>query len=283
MRLVALLDAVRAKRQDGSNRALGERTGSMLDIAAPGGRKRWLLAAAAVALTITTAAATATAAPMSHGSAGGRSGFFEIPAFGSCIDGGRLTVRVRALPHVRWVRATVWINGRRVKNLKGKRITKPLTLTGLDTPLIVLRLSAGSYKGLLAGVLRPYRACWAIPPDGRYSEPGGSGISFSVTGGGTWIRDVSGDVSLSCTSVGGAVDRLAVADVPIRTDGSFASVTTRAGQFRGGDATFTYTVEGRRIQGAGFAGTYRVDIVYDGGASSCTSATHDWSAMLAAP
>jgi hypothetical protein len=239
-----------------------------------------LLGAAAVALTMTTATAAAT--PVPRGFAGERSGFFEIPAFGSCIDGGRLTLRVRPMRHVRWLRATVWINERRVRTLKGKRITKPLTLTGLDTPLIVLRLSAATY-GRLAVVIRAYRACWAVPPDGRYTEPSGSGISFSVSDGGTWIRDVSGDVSLSCTSVGGAVDQLAIAEIPIRADGSFSSVTTRAGQFRGGDATFTYAFDGRRIQGMGFAGTYRVDVVYDGGASSCTSAIGHWSAAPAAP
>lgn len=253
----------------------------MLHVAAHGGRKRWLLGAAAVVLTMTTAAAAAS--PMPKGSASERSGFFELPALGSCIDNGQMTVRVRQARHVRWVRATVQINGRRVKTLKGKRITKPLTLTGPHTPVIVLAVSAGSSNGLLVVLIRVYRACWAIPPDGRYSDPSGSGISFSVTDGGTRIRDVSADVPLSCTSVGGAVERLGMADVPIRTDGSFSSVTTRAGQFRGSDATFTYTVVGRRLLGAGFAGTYRVDVVYEGGASSCTSDIHDWSASPAAP
>jgi hypothetical protein len=245
----------------------------MLDVAAHGGRRRWL-GAAVVALAMTTAGMTPAFASdaLRH---------FEIPAFGSCIDGGQLTVRVRPARRFRWVRATVWINGQKVRTLKGKRITRPLTLTGLDTPVILLTLSAGSY-GRLAGVIRSYRACWAIPKDGRYSGPNGSGISFSLTDGGTRIRDVSGDVSLSCTSVGGAVDRLAIAEVPIGAGGLFSSVTTRAGQFRGTDATFTYTFDGG-IQGLGFAGTYRVDVVYDGGASSCASAVEHWSATPAAP
>jgi hypothetical protein len=281
MRLVALLDVVRAKRQDGFEPRARERIGSMLDVAAHGARKWWLLGAVAVALTM-TATATATT-PTPHGSANERSGSFELPALESCIDGGQLTVRVRPVRHVRWVRATVQINGRRVKTLKGKRITKPLTLTGLHTPVIILALSAGTYDGRLVVIMRRYRACWAIPPDGRYADPSGSGISFSVADGATWIRGVSVDVSLSCTSVGGAVDHLEVAEVPILADGSFASRTTRVGQFRGSDATFTYTFDGTRLIGMGFVGTYRVDVVYDGGASSCTSSIDHWSAVQAAP
>jgi hypothetical protein len=252
----------------------------MLDVAAQGGRTRWLLGVAVVALMVTSP--VAAAAPRSHASAIERTRYFEVPAADSCIDGGRLTVHVRAVRHIRWVRATVTINGRRVKVLKGKRITKPVTITGLRTPVVAVTLIAGSYKGLVAGVLRTYRACWAIPPDGRYADPGGSGLAFSVTDRGTRIRDVSRDVALSCSSVGGAVEHLGIADVGISPDGSFSSVTTRTGQLRGSDATFTYTFDGR-IQGMGFAGTYRVDVTYDGGASSCTSADQAWSATRAAP
>lgn len=117
--------------------------------------RRWMLGAVAAAVALGVPAA-GSAEPTTH---------LVFPAVGTCIDGGRLTVGVRPLRNDHWVRLTVWIDGRRVKVVTGKRLRKPVTLTGLDAPVVVLSLGAASYKGRYDGALRTYRACPATPPD----------------------------------------------------------------------------------------------------------------------
>lgn len=119
------------------------------------------------------------------------------------------------------------------------------------------------------------------PPAGSYSGSNGqngNGLSFYVSADGTQIQDVYDNaVALSCTGSGGALDHLGIDEVTIAPDGSFTSTTTQTGLFGGSTATFTYTFNGHS-QGTSFTGTYREDITYNNGTSSCTSNNQSWSA-----
>ncbi len=270
-------------------------------------RPRWVgrarasagLAALLVVLTTSGAAPAASSRPRPIPAASA----FSLPAAGQCLRHSRLTLRVRRLRHVRWVSVTVAVNGRRVTTLRGSKIAKALTLTGLSrTKAIVLSLSATASNGRRARATRTYHACSTarapappktptpsppLPPlappspaDGSYSGSNGqngNGISFYLADGGTKIQDVYDSyVGLSCLGGGSTSDHLGIDAIAIAPDGSFSSTTTQTGLFRGGVATYTYTLSGH-LEGAGLAGTYREDLSYDGGASSCTSNVQPWS------
>ena len=119
------------------------------------------------------------------------------------------------------------------------------------------------------------------PTAGGYSGSNGqngNGLSFYVSADGTQIQDVlDSAVGLTCTGGGGATDHLGIDEVPVAPDGSFTSTTTQTGIFGGTAATFTYTFKGHSA-GASFTGTYREDITYNDGTSSCTSNNQSWSA-----
>jgi hypothetical protein len=266
------------------------------------------LAALLVVLTTTGAApAAASSRPRRIPAASA----FALPTVKECLGHGRLTFRVRTLRHVHWVSVTVAIDGRRVKTLTGSEIARAVTLTRLPaTKAIVLSLSATARHRRHARVTRTYRVCGAArgparpraprapkpptttppppsppapssPADGLYSGVNGQngfGISLYLAAGGTKIQDVyDSSVSLSCLGGGRPFDHLGIDEIPIAPDGSFSSTTAQIGLFNGGAATYTYTFSGH-LEGAGLAGTYREDVAYDGGASSCTSNVQPWSA-----
>jgi hypothetical protein len=127
----------------------------------------------------------------------------------------------------------------------------------------------------------------AAPPAGSYSGSNGqngNGISFYVGAGGTQIQNVTdGVVGLSCQGGGGYTGHLSISAINVAADGSFSSVTTASGTVGGSAATFTYTFQGHfhGTNSAGrerVAGTYREDITYNNGNSSCTSNNQSWSA-----
>jgi hypothetical protein len=125
------------------------------------------------------------------------------------------------------------------------------------------------------------------PPVGSYSGSNGqngNGISFYVGAGGTPIQNVYDSVvGLSCQGGGGYTGHLSINAITVAADGSFSSVTTASGTVGGSAATFTYTFRGHfhGTNSAGrerAAGTYREDITYNNGNSSCTSDNQSWSA-----
>ncbi len=83
---------------------------------------------------------------------------------------------------------------------------------------------------------------------GNYSGSNGqtgSGVTFSVAPGGRSMLNISVPTTdLPCTPAKVATDHLAIPQVPIEANGSFASTTSQQGVFNGEAAKFTYTFVG---------------------------------------
>jgi hypothetical protein len=117
----------------------------------------------------------ATAAPSAFASAAGQTGFeakrkpisaasaFVLPSTAQCVSGRQLTIQLHKLPHVRWIDATVKVNGRRVLTIAHSRIDAAVKLTGLPTGAFVLSITAKTSDGRSVTATRTYRSCVPAP------------------------------------------------------------------------------------------------------------------------
>ena len=82
----------------------------------------------------------------------------RLPSSRRCVRGRRVTLRLRRPRGVRFSRASVYVNGKRVKRLKGRRITRPfkITLRGQRTRVRIVILTTGKRK---ITIRRTYRRC----------------------------------------------------------------------------------------------------------------------------
>jgi hypothetical protein len=88
---------------------------------------------------------------------------FVLPSTEQCVPGHELTVELRKLPHVRWIGATVEINGKRFATIKHSQLTRPVTLTGLPGGRFVLSIAAKTSNGRSATATLNYRTCVPAP------------------------------------------------------------------------------------------------------------------------
>jgi hypothetical protein len=129
------------------------------------------------------------------------------------------------------------------------------------------------------------------PPPGSYtgSIPGNSfGLTFFVDAKGKHLQEVHilGTI-LQCvgSGSGGTGDHLEIAEITIKSTGSFASTTkaTQKGLLAGAPVTLTYTFSGHfHATGENGAfrasGTYREDIAFEGSTRRCTTNNQSFSA-----
>ena len=81
-----------------------------------------------------------------------------LPSARRCIRRRRITIRIPKPRRLRYSRASVYVNGKRVKRLRGRRITRPfkITLRGSRTRVKVVILTTGKRK---ITIRRTYRRC----------------------------------------------------------------------------------------------------------------------------
>ena len=89
---------------------------------------------------------------------------FLLPPQSQCVGKRRLTVEVRNVPGVRWLVATIAVNGRHFKTITRSQITRPVTLTGLPTGRFVLSITAKTTRGRVVSATRTYRPCASKVP-----------------------------------------------------------------------------------------------------------------------
>ena len=86
-----------------------------------------------------------------------------------CTSRRSFRIRIRSKRRDPVVRATVSVNGKRVKTLRGKRITAPVVLRGLPKGQFSVRITATTRKGRKLTGTRKYRTC--TPKSKRQSIP----------------------------------------------------------------------------------------------------------------
>ena len=79
------------------------------------------------------------------------------------MSGRELTIELRKLPDVRWIGATVEVNGRRFETIKRAQLTRSVTLTGLPGGRFVLSITAKTSNGRSVIATRNYRTCVPAP------------------------------------------------------------------------------------------------------------------------
>ena len=84
---------------------------------------------------------------------------FVLPSAKQCVGDRELTIQLRTLPHVRWIGATVDVNGARFKTIKRSQLTRPVRLTGLPSGHFVLSITARTSTGRSVTATRTYQTC----------------------------------------------------------------------------------------------------------------------------
>jgi hypothetical protein len=88
---------------------------------------------------------------------------FVLPSTKQCVAGRELTIQLRTLPHVRWIGATVEVNGARFKTIKHSLLTRPVKLTDLPSGRFAVSIIARTSTGRSVTATRDYQTCVPIP------------------------------------------------------------------------------------------------------------------------
>jgi hypothetical protein len=82
----------------------------------------------------------------------------NVPSSRGCIRGRRVTIRLRRPRGIRFSRAGVYVNGKRVKRLRGRRVTRPfrITLRAKRSRVRIVIITTGKRKIVIR---RTYRRC----------------------------------------------------------------------------------------------------------------------------
>ena len=90
-----------------------------------------------------------------------------LPSAKRCVSRRAFRIRLRKRSGVTYRSATVSVNGRRVKVVRGKRLTAPVDLRGLPTGRVVVRISVTLADGTRLTGKRSYRTCTPKKTRGR--------------------------------------------------------------------------------------------------------------------
>src|SRR4051812_17478645 len=82
-----------------------------------------------------------------------------LPAARTCRSRRAFRIRLRQPRHGRLLRARVYVNGRRVKVVRGRRLTAPVDLRGLPKGTYVVRVVATTTTGRTVVRVHRYRTC----------------------------------------------------------------------------------------------------------------------------
>jgi YVTN family beta-propeller protein len=94
---------------------------------------------------------------------------FSLPSTKHCSR-RHFTIHVRKLPGIKWVRASIKINHRRIKTLGRSRITAAVSLVGLPKGVFVLSITATASDGRSVTGIRTYHTC-VRKSKRRYASP----------------------------------------------------------------------------------------------------------------
>ena len=84
---------------------------------------------------------------------------FVLPSSKKCVSRRSFRIRVRKIPSVTWVSATIKVNGKRVDTVKGKRLTAAISLKKLPAGRFTVKITAKASDGRTVTGTRRYRTC----------------------------------------------------------------------------------------------------------------------------
>jgi hypothetical protein len=83
----------------------------------------------------------------------------RLPKANRCASRRRFRIRIRKLAGVRLAAVAVYVNGKPVEVVKGKRLTAPVDLRGLPRGTVSVRIEAATLDGRRMTHTRKYRTC----------------------------------------------------------------------------------------------------------------------------
>ncbi len=84
---------------------------------------------------------------------------FSLPAAKTCASRRAFSIRIRKVPGVTFVKATVKVNGKQVKAIKRARISAPVDLKGLPKGSFTVSITATASDGRTVTGKRVYKTC----------------------------------------------------------------------------------------------------------------------------
>ncbi len=210
---------------------------------------------------------------------------FSLPPAKRCVSGRDLSFRVLKLHDVKWVGATVKINGRRFKTIGRSGLSRQVKLTGLPKGRLVVSITARTSDGRKVTVMRTYATCKGKtppPPQGKAapgsysgSDSQGYAVAFYVSADGQQVQDVTARVGLACSNGTTYADaNFNIPQASISASGSFTGTSRQSTSTE----TITYSFSGT-FHATGVAGQLTETITFATGTSyTCTSHNLSWSA-----
>ncbi len=111
-------------------------------------------------------ASAATGAPLPGGSTPGTqtplpkpSAVIDLPSTKRCASKRNFKIRIRKVAKVAFSSAAVFVNGKRVRLVKGERLTAPVDLRGLPAGRFSARIVVTTVDGRKLTAARKYRTC----------------------------------------------------------------------------------------------------------------------------
>lgn len=89
----------------------------------------------------------------------GPNGVISIPSNKKCVSRRKFRIRIRKRKNLKYETAIVFVNKRRVKVVKGKRLTAPVDLRGLPKGRFTVQITVITTSGAIITGKRVYRTC----------------------------------------------------------------------------------------------------------------------------
>ena len=89
----------------------------------------------------------------------GPNGAISIPSNKKCVSRRKFRIRIRKRKGVAYETAIVFLNKKRVRVVKGKRMTAPIDLRGLPKGRFTVQITVITTTGAIISGTRRYRTC----------------------------------------------------------------------------------------------------------------------------
>ena len=83
----------------------------------------------------------------------------QLPAARQCVSRRNFRIRLRTPKGVKLASARVWVKGKLVQTVKGKRLTAPVDLRGLPNGRFAVKIEVKLTDGRTVRSTRTYRTC----------------------------------------------------------------------------------------------------------------------------
>ena len=84
---------------------------------------------------------------------------FKFPSAKRCVSRRSFKIRIRKIKGVKFVSATVLVNGKRVKVVRGRRLIAPVNLKGLPKGRFTVKITAVTSDKRKVSGSRRYKTC----------------------------------------------------------------------------------------------------------------------------